>query len=346
MPTIYFRADASVSIGYGHVMRCLTLADSLKRSDISVSFICIDHNGHLGDLVKSKGYFTHFLNSNNIKNQTDDLYSTQQLFHQLDETVDLLVVDHYQLDVAWEKAMRRSVKSIMVIDDLANRKHDCDFLLDQNFYLKKNRYQGLVPQSCKLFLGTNYTLLREEFLSSRNKALPRKSSIHNILISFGGTDPQNLSLLALKAINKINDMKLQINIVTGSSNPHLAELVGHVKSNRNTTLHIDTREVAKLMTDADLCIGAGGSSSWERLCLGLPSLIVTLADNQIETTLDQESEGLIKYIGHYDDISQDSITQALILHINSPYNINKNLMTFVDGLGASRISQEILEAVK
>lgn len=297
---VAFRADASVQIGTGHVMRCLTLADELTRQGHECRFVCRAHAGHLGDLIVRKGYGLTLLpvSSDNeplANTQSSDDYARwlgvpwQEDASQTLECItqwktDWLVVDHYALDAEWECALAHVVGSIMVIDDLANRAHKCSLLLDQNLGRVASDYDGLLPEDCQRLIGPGYALLRPEFSVLREQSLSRRKNpeLKRILISLGGVDRTNVTGQMLDALSESTlPVSTELDIIMGSSAPYLDEVRQQAAQLLfNTTVSVNVQDMAERMVLADLAIGAVGSTSWERCCLGLPAILMVLAENQ------------------------------------------------------------------
>ena len=225
-----FRVDASTQIGSGHVMRCLTLAQRLnKEKQAEVYFVMRLLEGNLIKLVKDKGFTVLTLPETPVNNdlqgyakwltvtQKQDAKDTIDAIKELQD-IDLLIVDSYAIDYIWENELRLYVKQIMVIDDLANRKHNCDILLDQNFYLdKEKRYKKLVPENCQLYLGPKFALLRDEFYKVKANLRKRDGNIKNILVFFGGSDLTNETEKAIKAIELLNKPDITVNVLPGNA---------------------------------------------------------------------------------------------------------------------------------
>ena len=293
---IVFRTDASPTIGTGHVMRCLTLAGALVEKGAEVSFICREHAGHLCDLIEAQGFRVYRLpapDSDFEAGRTpahaawlgatwqEDAGQTGAVIKTLGARPDWLVVDHYALDSRWERALRPLVGRIFVIDDIADRDHDCDLLLDQNLFADmQTRYADKVPADCRLLLGPEYALLQPIYAELHDRIPPREGPIRRILISFGGADRDNLTGRALVAFLGLNRPDIDVDVVISGSSPYASEIRALVAGRTNIHLHSNLPTLAPLMTRADLAIGAAGITSWERLCLGLPALVVTLAENQ------------------------------------------------------------------
>jgi len=331
---IIFRTDSSYAIGTGHLMRCLTLADDLAKHGINAEFVCRDLPGNCNFLAEEKGYKVHKVN-----NDIDDAKETIKICQQLSE-VDWLIVDNYALDENWERQLRPYVNKIMVIDDLANRNHDCDLLLDQNFYENMEvRYDNLVPDTCKKLLGPKFALLRDEFVQQRTKLRERDGEIKRILIFFGGSDPDNLTEVAIEAIKALNKENIITDIVVGAANAKKAYLKEHYAELPNFNVHCQINNMAELMANADLAIGAGGSTTWERCCLGLPSIVIPIADNQIQITKDMAVNGYIFATENITLLSQ--VLGGLITCSSLMGFIAQRNLSLVDGMGLNRITQNM-----
>lgn len=318
---IAIRADSSREIGSGHIMRCLTLADCLKKAGGEIFFISMDLPGNICDLIKDKGYPIFILPFKNINADTfwvEDAIEVKSIVTAFGRKVDMLIVDHYGLDSKWESALRSYVTKIMVIDDLANRIHDCDLLLDQNFYISMNhRYNGLVPNHCKLFLGPQYVLLRDEFLEERNPLRKRNGKVKEVLIFFGGSDPTNETYKTLQAIKLLDKKDIEFKVVVGMANPRKEE-IKRLCSELKAAFFCQVSNIARLMSDADLAIGAGGTATWERCYLGLPSLIISVAENQIAVTEAVAAVGAALNMGCSNTVTTEKIYEFLQEMIGRP----------------------------
>jgi UDP-2,4-diacetamido-2,4,6-trideoxy-beta-L-altropyranose hydrolase len=305
---IAFRTDASLQIGTGHVMRCLTLADALRARGAQSTFFCRPHAGHLLDLIGQHGHAAIALTpadeSFNVSvapgyapwlgtNWASDAYETCQALG--DQMVDWLVVDHYALDRDWERALRPSTRRIMVIDDLADRPHDCDMLLDQTFGRETSDYMPWVSEGCRLHCGSQLALLRPEFAALRVYSLKRRAQpvLKKLLISMGGVDNDNHTGAVLSALQNCSLPKdCRLTVVMGQASPSLKDVQDLAYAMPwPTSVLINVANMAELMADSDLAIGAAGVTSWERCCLGLPSIILVLADNQLKIAKSLEQMG-------------------------------------------------------
>lgn len=336
---IIFRVDSSTKMGMGHLMRCLTLADEFKKQNHNIAFICRELLGNLIDLVKQKNHEVIALPVDKAF-QSDSIYldwlgaeqeeDAAQVIDKIPKNVNLLIVDSYALDEKWHKKLRSHAKKIMVIDDLADRNFDCDILLNQNLGSKKENYKNKVPKDCQLLLGCDYALLRPEFAESRKEVLTKRKqtkSIKNILISMGGSDTNNLTYDVLQGIND----DFNVIVVLGASSPHNDTILSYAK-NKNIKVVINARNMAELMLETDLAIGAGGSTSWERCCLGLPTLSYVTEDNQRTIAENLERIGAVKIVKNF---TQDF--QELSNNFSAWKKMSNHAQNICDGLGAKRV---------
>ena len=285
---ILIRTDASINIGTGHVMRCLTLADELRQKGVDISFICHEEPGNLISYIEDRGYKVHQM-PGEIDIETDRRL-TKEILSKYEIKPDWLIIDHYDIDISWEYPLRKYAKKLMVIDDLANREHACDLLLDQNYSNNEDRYNGLVPGNCIQLLGPEYAILRPQFQKARECLRKKDGGVNRILVFMGGVDSQNVTSKVLRAIHMLDRSDIALDVVVGNLNPYHDEIKILTSKIPNTICHHNVENMAKLMSSADLCIGAGGTTTWERCCVGLPTIAIILAENQkgISESLDRE----------------------------------------------------------
>ena len=337
---IVFRVDSSIQIGLGHLMRCVALADELKREGCTVTFLCRALEGNLIESVEHKVIVL----EKNDDFQSDDLYlnwlgatqgrDAEQTIKVMPKMTDLLVVDSYALGQYWHQKLRAHTKKILVIDDLADRQFDCDILLNQNLGVEEKVYEGRVPRDCKLLLGCNYALLRPEFSETRTKALEKRrynTEIENILVSLGGSDIDNVTYDILQQL----DSKFNIVVVLGKTSPNIKMIKAYAE-NKNIEVIVDANNMSELMLNADIAIGAGGSTSWERCCLGLPTLLCVLADNQRDAAERLEALGAVIIINNLK-------TDLQLIIENSDYQniMSNNAKSICDGLGCKRVGSYV-----
>ncbi|HQS20975.1 MULTISPECIES: UDP-2,4-diacetamido-2,4,6-trideoxy-beta-L-altropyranose hydrolase [unclassified Acidovorax] len=366
---IAFRADASLQMGSGHVMRCLTLADALKAQGADCHFISREHPGHLLEVIRQRGYKANCLVAQvqqaqaaikNIVNEapgpqqepahTAWLGSTWQADAQETAAIlatlqpDWLVVDHYALDQRWEEALAPYYRKLLVIDDLADRPHRCDLLLDQNLGRQPQDYAGLVPAHCQLLIGPHFALLRPEFAVLRPYSLQRRKAqpaLRQLLITMGGVDQPNATGQVLQALKTCSlTVDCRITVVMGFTAPWLQnvrELAAQMPW--PTEVVVNVNDMAQRMADSDLAIGAAGSTSWERCCLGLPTLMVVLAENQEEAAVHLQNAGAANCLEFSGLLHQDlhAQLQGLIDQHEQLGQMSACASAITDGLGVERM---------
>lgn len=351
---IVFRTDANQQIGTGHFMRCLTLADELRRSHADICFVARNLPLYLQQMLAERGIQCIPLPETETTQETDDLphaawlkttqaYDAEQTLAALGEgTWDWLVVDHYALNHRFEKPLRSVCQQVMVIDDLADRVHDCDVLLDQNFYQDQDqRYLSKVPAHCRLMLGPSYALLRPEFKAMRDKLKVRIGEVNNILVFFGGVDADNLTGQVIDLIISLN-MGFQINVVIGQQHPQKEKIQQLCAQNR-FVCHVQTSQMASLMADADVAIGAGGTAVWERCSLGLPSFCLLTAENQRKQLNDLQSAELVVAPTSEENAMTflSTYLKCLGTSSNSLQVQSQRMLTLVDGLGVEKVASRL-----
>ena len=331
---VAFRVDASLSIGSGHVMRCLTLARALKELGAQCWFICRDLPGHLMSRISFEGFKVLPLPAPNGEppagppdhahwaevDWSHDAQQTNALL--LGVNPEWLVLDHYSFDHRWQEALLLIKTKILVIDDLADRRHSCSVLVDQNLGRVAVEYQNLVPKSCKKLIGTKYALLRQEFsdkrasaLRDRAQRLNEKNAGMEILVAMGGVDAVDATSVVLRALASMSlPSETRISIIMGSNAPALVDVCRLAREMPYaTTVDIDIRNMSEYMAKADLAIGAAGSTSWERCALGLPSVILQIAENQAETAHALHVAGALINIGRYSAVNSVQLLQKAIV---------------------------------
>jgi len=306
---VVIRADASLQMGTGHIMRCLTLAEALKKESAEIEFICREHEGNLIERIELQDFKVHVLPLSQNTAIDDGLYGSKWLGGSQQEDAalclpilkkikpDWLMVDHYSLDKTWQSVLAECFSKLMVIDDLANRKHQCDVLLDQTYGRKESDYAGLVPKRSQLLLGSEYALLRPEFAEWRECSLQRrlKPSFKKLLITMGGVDADNVTGELLDILkNSSLPKELEIDVVMGATAPHLVSVRQQAGSlPYKTNVMVNVSNMAEIMANADLAIGAAGATTWERCCLGLPTIQIVLAENQRVAASNLASQGAV-----------------------------------------------------
>jgi UDP-2,4-diacetamido-2,4,6-trideoxy-beta-L-altropyranose hydrolase len=255
------------------------------------------------------------------------------------------VVDHYGIDHRWETELRESVGRIMVIDDLADRPHDCDLLLDQNLVADSlARYADKVPEGCALLLGPQYALLESVYMQMHDRVSPRAGPIRRILIAFGGADSGGFASRTVSAILTMDraDIDVDVAISAKSRQDPLIQTVS--MDHPNIHVHVGLPSLAPLLANADLAIGAGGTTTWERLCLGVPSVVMTVAPNQYPAALELNRRGLICWLGGIDQVSSSTLVAALenLIEKGLDGSWSRRCLELVDGRGANRVSAALM----
>lgn len=363
---VVLRADASLKIGTGHVMRCLTLADRLRDKGFECEFICREHPGNLIEHIRTKGYRVYALpyeeqkdwvlpsgdiNKNtNALSHSDWLGATQECDVAECSAIlsiwqpDWLIVDHYALDARWEGALRGCCRRLMVIDDLADRYHLCDVLLDQTFGRIPEDYAFSVPANCILLCGSEYALLRPEFAALRPYSLRRRRRprLEHILVTMGGVDQCNATQRVLEAL-KSSDLPadFRVTVVMGISAPWLGDIIQLAEQMPiHTAVKVDVQDMAELMTDSDLAIGAAGTTTWERCCLGLPTIMFVLAENQryIARALYESGAASLTESAAFE---VPSIVKRFLLGPHLLAEMSTSAARLADGLGAVRVASNL-----
>lgn len=348
--------DASLAIGHGHVMRCLTLATALSVQGIRSTFVCREHQGNLCDLIEQKGFavcrlpigktaVTSELTLLHVSwlaaSWAEDATQTAAAIATTGLMPTWLIVDHYALDARWEMALRQVTKNIMVIDDLADRQHDAEILLDQNLYPDMAlRYAGLVSKQCHTLVGPGYALLRREFSEARLTTSPPRTEVRKIFVSFGGSDLTNETQKSLTAIAALNSRDISVDVVVGSGNAHCEAIAEFCRSMKGVRFHCQVDNMSQLMMVADLALGAGGSTTWERCALGLPALVVSVADNQVAIADGVDKAGAHRHLGLAKDVTVSQLIAAIDEVRNEPEILEKMSRAarmLVDGRGCERV---------
>jgi UDP-2,4-diacetamido-2,4,6-trideoxy-beta-L-altropyranose hydrolase len=336
---VVIRTDASPLIGSGHVVRCLCLADALHAGGASVSFVSRTMPHHLMQAIVEHGHRVVALPDGDAGSEALDARQTLAVCG----PSDWIVVDHYGLGADWETVVGAAGR-VLAIDDLA-RAHACDALLDQNFHPEsERRYAGRIREDCRLMLGPRYALLRNEFAQARQHAVVRDGDVKRLHVFLGGMDAGNVTETVLRAVDSIQRSDLALDVVIGATHPARARIQHHVASRAGARCHVDTPDMAALLVRADLAIGAGGTATWERCALGVPTLGLCLADNQRELLFQAGRHGFV----HAPDIDFND-AEAIALHLRAllassglRHHLSRTSLALVDGRGAQRVAAMLL----
>jgi len=355
---VTFRTDASVAIGTGHVMRCLTLANALRARGGECHFVTRALPGHLGQLIVDQGFDLSLLAAPSSKEKVSgppvhapwacvpweqDLAETRAVVSK----VDWLVIDHYAFDARWQSGLADRADRTLVIDDLADRPHAATLLLDQNLGREAHDYDGLVPEDCRRLIGPRFAMLRPEFSALRTKSLARRgqTKLSHLMISMGGTDVVDATSTVLRALTGADlPPDLRLTVVMGSRAPAL-DSVRELSAQMPwpTNVLVDVKDMASLMADADLAIGAGGSTTWERCCLGLPTVVVETAANQACAVARIQNIGAALGTG---PLLATEFRERLLAGVERACTMRDELSAraaqICDGDGASRVADRLL----
>ncbi|MGE8439392.1 MAG: UDP-2,4-diacetamido-2,4,6-trideoxy-beta-L-altropyranose hydrolase [Pseudomonas palmensis] len=356
---VVFRTDASIQIGSGHVMRCLALAEALRIKGASCSFICRLHSGHLVDHIRFKGFDVYTLPLvKKVKgdgeshpyaywlgaSQAEDAAACVSVLKEIQP--DWLVVDHYGLDRQWEEITAPWARKCFVIDDLANRPHSCDLLLDQNLGRVSECYKNRVQADCKVLTGPSYALLRSEFSGLRQFSISRRAEglIEHILVSLGGVDDSDFTSQVLEALALSSlPLTVSIDIVMGAKSPHLQKVRKlAAKLPWSTEVLVGVDDMATKMAKADFSIGAAGGTSWERCCVGLPTIMIVMAENQVSGAKAlASSESVILLDPELPIRAQLPAVVASLMDGDLLQHMSWNALKVTDGEGTSRVIEHM-----
>jgi UDP-2,4-diacetamido-2,4,6-trideoxy-beta-L-altropyranose hydrolase len=358
---IAFRVDASERIGSGHLVRCATLAQALKARGAEPLFLCRALPAAWGDWLDRQGLRRHDLGQASAARapQADDPPHARWLGTDWETDAadtaralgsqgwDSLVVDHYALDARWERALRGKTHRLIAIDDLADRDHDVDALVDPNLYDDMTqRYTGRVPAAARQMLGPRFALLRPEFAAARQAVAARGDVVKRVLVFFGGVDSGNTTGRVLEALDVLRSSGVApfaVDAVIGALHPAREALRAFCAARADWQCHVQTDRMAELMSAADLAIGAGGGATWERCALGLPTLAVAQAENQVEQVATAARVGALCA----PQLRDDSATawrapiEALWFDPIRRAQLSAAAAALVDGRGAERVAQFI-----
>jgi len=341
--TVFFRVDSSYGLGYGHINRCLILAEILQKNGFQIHFICKQLEGNLNNQIKKKGFFLHSFK--NMKNSIEyDFKKTRKILTKF-RNISCLVIDSYKWYDKYENPMKKIVSKIMIIDDYGNRKHDCDILLDQNLYYgKKHKYNSLIPKKSLRLIGPKYALLRKEFSMSKKKSEIFK--LNKIFISFGGGGETNEVIKVLQALNNSKIKFKKINLIIGKKDINFKRICSIVNKLQNVKIFTTTKNISYLMENTDLGIGAAGSMTWERAYLGIPSIVSIISKNQELVAKSMQKKGCVYNVGwtkNTTNLNYEKILKKIqIQDLRLMSSKNKKL---IDDKGASRVSKKLLSII-
>ncbi len=343
---LFVRVDVSSSIGTGHFFRCLALSQNLKSNFNEIIFL-INKSSLKITKILEKNKFKFLYLSENLNNDKSIIEFFTNTLKDYSTHNNFILIDNYSIDFTMESHIRHLFQKIIVIDDLANRKHDCDLLIDQNYYENfENRYDFILSKNTVKLLGPKYAIIRDEFKEIPKKQFQTDSKIKNILISFGGVDPTNECTKALKSIMSLQFEDVQITIIAGMFNQNFFKLNETYQNYKNIRIFQHVDNLGELMSNADIFIGAGGTTTWERLYLGLPSMITIISENQHESVEFLSKQNQIINLGLAKNVSLSTYKKA-ITELNSEdlIQLSERNKQLIDGNGIQRIKKQIIELI-
>jgi UDP-2,4-diacetamido-2,4,6-trideoxy-beta-L-altropyranose hydrolase len=338
---VFIRADASARIGGGHVMRCLTLADELRDRGAHICFVASQMPEAIAARLRVQGHELQMMER--VSKPEADAAQLAPLLRQT--TCDWLIVDHYGLDARWERELQGLVGAMLVVDDLADRPHACQVLLDQNFYAgAESRYERWVDVHTRCLLGPQYALLRPQFAAARESV--DELQPERLFVSVGASDPHRICECSLEALRILADDAPAADIVAGADALLFSRLAAAAADLPNVKIHGFVDDIAALMARCTIAIGAGGSSTWERCALGLPSLVVVVADNQRRMAVDLAKAQVIELLGEATAVTANTLAGAvarLLGERERRSQMRRASLQLVDGFGARRVANQLVE---
>lgn len=350
---VVVRVDAGALIGGGHTMRCLTLASALGARGAAVTFVSAAMPDALEQRIAASGHqLVRIPPSEELQREGaawhEPRLSAAAQARDVDATAaavgsaDWLVVDHYLLDAGWHSVARRFAERVVVVDDLANRSYDCDLLVDETGGRTPADYDGLVSADTLVLSGASYALLRGEFAHERPAAIERRREpkhAERIFISLGMTDPDGLAARCVDAAVSAAPGSA-IDVVVAQASPSLARLDETARLRSGIAVHVNSNRMAELMRDSDLAIGAAGTMSWERCCLGLPAIALVLAENQRPNAEALERAGAATSVNSVEEIA--GALSGLVGDTARLHRMTAAAFAMTDGEGTKRVTHEML----
>jgi UDP-2,4-diacetamido-2,4,6-trideoxy-beta-L-altropyranose hydrolase len=342
---VLIRTDGGKSIGSGHVGRCLVLAMALRQRGAVCHFAMRALPGHLGERVAAEGFGFDLLAEPAAGGWSAeaDAQATQALAADFDPS--LVIVDHYGLDARWE-AVVGGERELLAIDDLADRPHACDLLLDQNHHSDaKGRYVGLIPADAATFLGPEYALMHPAFAVAREMVRPADRPVERVFIFYGGTDASNETARALAVLARPELRHLAVNVVVGRNHPDPDGLARLAAWHGNAVMYSERPHLADLLVRADLAFGAGGATTWERCALGVPSVVTTVAGNQEPGIQALSAAGIVQYAGAAGQLCEDGLHASVRALLDSPGRLEamrQAALAMTDGGGAKKLACRLI----
>ena len=335
---LLFRTDASVAMGTGHAMRCLALAQAWIDSGRRAAFAMAEATPSIQKRLASERCEALAISAK--AGDLEDAKQTIALAHQARS--EWIVVDGYQFTFEYQSALKAAGYKVLFLDDYGHAsRYSADLVLNQNVCAREALYASREAYT-RLLLGPRYALLRREFAQWRGWKREVASTCRRLLVMMGGSDPENLTGRVISALERFHD--LEVTVVVGGSNPHLAELVGHVeRSGQKITLEQDVANMPELMATADVAFSAAGSTCWELCLMALPAMLIDVAANQTALAKELDRSGCAVHVGDR-TVSASAIAEVLGRMLGSwelRRLLSQRCRTLVDGGGTGRVLSEL-----
>jgi UDP-2,4-diacetamido-2,4,6-trideoxy-beta-L-altropyranose hydrolase len=333
--TLLIRADAGLQIGTGHVMRCLALAEPWLKAGADVTLVSAQLPAALAKRAEGPGIKLQPLSA--LPGSEADANNLAQFA--VRRKADWLVVDGYHFDADYQSKLKQAGLRFLFFDDFGHAKHYCaDFVLNQNLGATENLYNSREPFT-QLLLGTHFVQLRTDFLKWRGWQRTIPAQAKKILVTLGGSDPENITLNVIQSLERLSDFDSMV--VIGGSNPHGEALKSRITRHASRIRLIQNADnMPELMAEADLAIAAGGTTAWELAFMGLPVLMMVMADNQRSNAEQLQSTGVAKNLGWHKNLSPEKIAEEIVKFSGDPSargEMARRGKELIDGLGSDRV---------
>jgi UDP-2,4-diacetamido-2,4,6-trideoxy-beta-L-altropyranose hydrolase len=339
--TLIIRADANLEIATGHVMRCLALAQEWRDAGGNVVYAMADSTPAVDRRLRSEGIETFRLKT--AAGSAYDVREVAALAH--DRKAGWVVVDGYRFDSGYQRHIKNAGLQLLLLDDTGqSRPYFADVILNQNVYAVETMYR-IRERYTELLLGTRYALLRREFRPWRNWQREMTGAVRNVLITMGGSDPDNVTALVLQSLRFVKVEGIEITVVVGGSNPHaksLREAASHLP--RTLLLQNGVTNMAELMAWADLAISAGGGTCYELALMQVPMVVIALAENQVTTCQALARENAAVNAGLFQDLDPHQLARTITRLVDDAElrrSRSENARRLVDGSGAHRVWEQL-----
>jgi UDP-2,4-diacetamido-2,4,6-trideoxy-beta-L-altropyranose hydrolase len=309
-------------------MRTLALAAEVEQRAFDAIFASVPAGGDIAKIVRDAGF--------SVEPVRATLEPLQDIADRLSTPLDWLVVDHYGLDRSWLRQAAAPRRKRLVIDDLMNRPLDGEVIVNPSLDASRERYTGLVPGKSLGLYGPRYAILRPEFRAARSAVARSSQQVRRVVVAMGGADPDDATLLAVRAVLRAVPEAL-VDVLLGDAYPH----PDPSEDPSRVTIHRGIRDIGPLLASADLAVGAGGTSAMERCCIGLPSVLVTIAANQVESATSLSTAGAAILGGDHRTLRVDELAEVIRRLAEDPgarQSMSERAMDLVDGLGSKRVA--------